>query len=51
VTAALANPEDTLIIEGYPIYHLRFTGITVYATQVTTPPLQAVKRQQQTTAE
>ena len=48
MTAALANPEDTLIIEGYPLYHLRFTGITVYATQVTTTQLLAAKRQQQT---
>ena len=36
VADALQNPEDKLIIEGYPIHHPRFTGITVYATQVTT---------------
>jgi len=48
VAAALDKPEDTLIIEGYPIYHPRFTGITVYATQVTTKLLQVAKRQAQT---
>ena len=47
VADALQNPEDKLIIEGYPVYHPRFTGITVYATQVTTTRLQAAKRQQQ----
>ncbi len=48
VAEALQNPEDKLIIEGYPVHHPRFTGITVYATQVTTKLLQAAKRQQQT---
>src|SRR3712207_1600217 len=48
VAEALQNPEDKLIIEGYPVHHPRFTGITVYATQVTTTRLQAAKRQQQT---
>jgi hypothetical protein len=32
VAAALQNPEDKLIIEGYPVMHPRFTSITVYAT-------------------
>jgi len=50
VAEALQNPEDKLIIEGYPVHHPRFTGITVYATQVTTTRLQAAKRQQQTPA-
>jgi hypothetical protein len=45
--AALTNPDDQLIIEGYPIYHPRFSGFTVYATQVTTKLLQAAKRQAQ----
>jgi hypothetical protein len=47
VTDAIKNPQDKLIIEGYPVHHPRFTGITVYATQVTTTLLQAAKRQQQ----
>jgi hypothetical protein len=50
VADALQDPEDKLIIEGYPVHHPRFTGITVYATQVTTSRLQAAKRQQQTPA-
>ncbi len=47
VADALTNPADQLIVEGYPVYDPRFTGITVYATQVTTKVLQAAKRQQQ----
>jgi hypothetical protein len=47
VADAITNPQDKLIIEGYPVHHPRFTGITVYATQVTTTLLQAAKRQQQ----
>ncbi len=47
VADAIKNSEDKLIIEGYPVHHPRFTGITVYATQVTTTLLQAAKRQQQ----
>jgi PHAX RNA-binding domain len=50
VAEAIKNPEDKLIIEGYPTYHPRFTGITVYATQVTTTQQQAAKRQQQAAA-
>jgi len=49
VAEAITNPEDKLIIEGYPASHPRFTGITVYATQVTTTRLQAAKRQPQGT--
>jgi hypothetical protein len=45
VADALQNPDDKLIIEGYPVHHPRFAGITVYATQVTTKLLQAAKRQ------
>jgi hypothetical protein len=50
VADAIKNPEDKLIIEGYPVHHPRFAGITVYATQVTTTRLQAAKRQQQQTS-
>jgi hypothetical protein len=48
VADAIKNPEDKLIIEGYPTMHPKFAGITVYATQVTTTLLQAAKRQSQT---
>ena len=51
VADALADAEDKLIIEGYPVRHPRFAGITVYATQVTTKLLQAAKRQQQAPAQ
>ncbi len=47
VTDALTNPDDQLIVEGYPVYDPRFTGITVYATKVTTKVLQQAKQQQQ----
>jgi hypothetical protein len=47
VADPIKNPQDKLLIEGYPVLHPRFTGITVYATQVTTTLLQAAKRQQQ----
>jgi len=40
-------PNDTLIVEGYPVHESRFAGITVYATQVTTKALQAAKRKEQ----
>ena len=45
VADAIKHPEDKLIIEGYPVQHPCFAGITVYATQVTTTHLQAAKRQ------
>jgi hypothetical protein len=45
VADALQNPDDKLIIEGYPVHHPRFAGITGYATQVTTTLLQVAKRQ------
>jgi len=42
VVAALADPADTLIVEGYPALEERFAGaITVYATRVTTKQQQA----------
>jgi hypothetical protein len=50
VADAITNPEDKLILEGYPVQHPRFSGITVYATQVTTKLLQAAKQQQQAAA-
>jgi hypothetical protein len=50
VAEAITNPEDKLIIEGYPVSHPCFASITIYATQVTTKLLQVAKRQQQTPA-
>src|SRR4028119_681483 len=47
VREAMQNPEDALIVEGYPVHEPRFAGITVYATQVTTKALQAAKRKDQ----
>ena len=45
VVAALQDPEDALIVEGYPTLDPRFkTGVTVLATQATTRKLQAAKR-------
>jgi len=45
VVAALSDPADTLIIEGYPALEERFAGtITVYATRVTTKQLQAAQK-------
>ncbi len=44
VRDAMEQPDDTLIVEGYPVHEPRFAGITVYATQVTTKALQAAKR-------
>ncbi len=47
VADALSNPDDRLIIEGYPTYAPQHAGVTVYATAVTTRQLQAAKRQAQ----
>ena len=49
MVAALQDPEDALIVEGYPTLDPRFkTGVTVLATQATTRKLQAAKRAAQT---
>ncbi len=43
--ALAADPEDALIVEGYPSLDPRFPqGITVHATSVTTKRTQAAKR-------
>jgi hypothetical protein len=44
VGAALRNPEDVLIVEGFPAADPAHAGITVYATNVTTKVLQQVQR-------
>ncbi len=38
VRDAMEQPDDALIVEGYGVHEPRFTGITVYVTQVTTKP-------------
>ncbi len=47
VREAIQQPDDALIVEGYPVHEPRFAGITVYATQMTTKALQAAKRKEQ----
>jgi len=47
VREAIGQPDDALIVEGYPVHEPRFAGITVYATNVTTKLLQAAKRKEQ----
>ncbi len=44
VAAALSNPEDVLIVEGFPAADPGRPGITVYATNVTTKLLQQAQR-------
>jgi hypothetical protein len=50
VREAMQNADDMLIVEGYGVHAPRFTGITVYATQVTTKALHAAKHTEQTAA-
>ncbi len=50
VAAALQNPDDALIIEGYPATDTERPGITVFATNVTTKLLQQAKRAEQKAA-
>ncbi|MDP9372922.1 MAG: phosphorylated adapter RNA export RNA-binding domain-containing protein, partial [Chloroflexota bacterium] len=45
VAQAAQNPQDFLIVEGYPTVDPRFHGITVLATQTTTKQLQQAERQ------
>jgi hypothetical protein len=47
VAGVADDPEDKLIIEGYPTLDSRFPGITVLATSVTTRNLQMAKREAQ----
>ncbi len=45
LSEAARNPQDLLIVEGYPTVDPRFAGITVLATQATTKQLQQAERQ------
>ena len=47
VAASLRQPEDLLIVEGYPTLDRRFAGITGLATRTTTKLLQQAERQLQ----
>ena len=49
VKDAIADPEDTLIIEGFPKTDPEVSGIAVFATNVTTKKLQMAKKQPQAT--
>jgi len=42
--ALAANPDDKVVIEGYPTVRPDFVGITVHATSATTTGIQAAKR-------
>jgi hypothetical protein len=44
VAEALADPEDKLIVEGMPLLDPEVSGISVFATNVTTSNLQAATR-------
>jgi hypothetical protein len=44
VAEALADPEDKLIVEGMPLLDPEVSGISVFATNVTTSTLQAATR-------
>jgi hypothetical protein len=50
VAAALRNPDDALIVEGFPAANTERPGIIVYATNVTTKQLQQAKRAEQKAA-
>ena len=45
VGEAITDPEDSLIVEGYPAYDPQLAGVAVYATKVTTKKQQIAQRQ------
>jgi len=47
VAEAIQNPDDKLIVEGYPAFEKRLGAVAVFATNVTTKNLQAARRQTQ----
>jgi len=47
VAEALRNPEDALIVEGYPAFDERIPGMAIFATNVTTKLRQQARRAQQ----
>jgi hypothetical protein len=50
VAEAIRDPEDALILEGFPAYDPTLEGIAVYATNVTTKNLQQAQRAAQAQA-
>jgi hypothetical protein len=50
VAEAIRDPEDVLIIEGFPAYDPTLEGIAVYATNITTQQLQQARRAAQAQA-
>ncbi len=47
VAQALQDPDDKLIVEGYPAFEKRLGAVAVFATNVTTKVLQAAQRRVQ----
>jgi hypothetical protein len=47
VAEAIQDPQDKLIVEGYPAFDKRLGAVAVFATSVTTKNLQAAKREAQ----
>ena len=45
VAAAIQNPDDALIVEGYPVYDERLPGLAVLTQAITTRNLQRAKRE------
>jgi len=44
VTAALSDPDDVLIVEGYPVFDRRLQAVSVFVQSVTTRQLQRARR-------
>ncbi len=47
VAEAIQDPDDKLIVEGYPAFEKRLGAVAVFATNVTTKALQAAQRRTQ----
>jgi hypothetical protein len=47
VAQAIQDPDDKLIVEGYPAFEKRLGAVAVFATNVTTKNLQAARRREQ----
>jgi len=47
VVEALKDPDDALIVEGYPAFDRRLNAMSVFAQSVTTRQLQRVRREVQ----
>ena len=47
VANSTQDPQDKLILEGYPVFDRRLGAMAVFATNVTTKNLQAARREAQ----